>query len=126
MPFGKPEGYLFVDHRASPGIPEEVALKMGLDPRTVKEGAVLEAATLRCVHCPTPSVIIKNPLRTRERGYCSQCDGYVCDSCMVASKMPGYVHRNVEDVIDKVHSGKFEITGTTSLPLLTRKESTDG
>jgi hypothetical protein len=22
-----------------------------------------------------------NPLRTRERAYCSQCDAYLCDGC---------------------------------------------
>lgn len=120
----KPEGYLFVDHRASPGIPADQALRMGLDPNTVKEGAVLEAATMRCAHCP--SVYIKNPLRTRERGYCFSCAGFVCDACQVASKLPGYVHQSAQEVIDKVQSGKFVMSGSTSLPILTPKGTNDG
>lgn len=113
-----------VDHRASPGIPEDIALRMGLDPNTVKEGKVLEAATKRCVHCP--SVYIMNPQRTRERGFCFQCAGFVCDTCQVASKLPGYVHLNCQEVIDKVQSGNFVMTGSTSLPVLMRKDRTDG
>lgn len=120
----KPEGYLFVDHRASPGLPEDIARKMGFDPNQVKEGAVFEAATLRCCHCP--SVFIKNPLRTRERGHCYKCSGYICDACEIASKTSGYVHISAQEVIDKVTSGKYELTGTTSLPTLTRKDSTNG
>ena len=45
------EGYLMVDHRASPGIPEDVARQIGMDPAQVKEGKLLEAATLTCSHC---------------------------------------------------------------------------
>jgi hypothetical protein len=120
----RPEGYLFVDHRASPGIPEAKALAMGLDPKLVKEGKLYEAATLRCVHCP--SVFIKNPRRTRERGHCFKCGGYICDACEAAAKMPGYVHMHEQEVIDKVTSGKYVMTGSTSLPNLIRKESTDG
>lgn len=120
----KPEGYLFVDHRNSPGIPEAAALKMGLDPSAVREGKVYEAATLRCVHCP--SVFIMNPLRTRERGYCPKCNGFICDACVIASKMPEYIHRSGQEVIEKVASGKFVMSGSTSLPVLTRKETSDG
>jgi len=117
----KPEGYLFVDHRASPGMSPDVARNMGLDPKLVGEGTVFEAATQRCCHCP--SVFIKNPLRTRERGHCYKCNGYICDACEIASKSPDYVHRHVNEVIDKVSSGRYAMSGSTSLPILTRTPS---
>ncbi len=115
------EGYLTVDHRASPGIPADAARKMGLDPSLVGEGKLYEAATKKCAHCP--SVFIMNPLRTRERAYCMQCGGaYICDSCNLARSMPDYVHHSAQEIVEKVASGKFIMTGTTSLPVLTRKE----
>lgn len=114
------EGYLFVDHRASPGISEEAALKMGLDPNLVREGKVFEAATLACAHCP--SVVIKNPMRVRERAMCMSCGGaYLCDACAIASKMPDYVHIPRKKMIDMVCDGPYEMSGSTSLPIFTLK-----
>lgn len=31
------EGYVLIDHRASPGIPADLAVALGLDPMLVKE-----------------------------------------------------------------------------------------
>jgi len=59
------EGYLIVDHRASPG--------NALAP----EGQVYETPTVTCSHCG--SVVILSPTRTRPRHYCFKCDHYVCD-----------------------------------------------
>ena len=101
----KPEGYLFVDHRASPGIPEAKAQAMGLDPTTVSEGKVLEAATLTCAHCGT--VVIVNPRRTRERGLCFQCMAYICDSCTALARMPDYVHMPMVKLKELVRAGKL-------------------
>jgi hypothetical protein len=61
------EGYLMIDHRASPGLPE------------VPEGTLFEAALLTCSHCQLS--MIRNPARTRERAYCTGCDHYICDRC---------------------------------------------
>lgn len=61
------EGYFQIDHTASPGNSQ------------VGEGKMFEAATITCEHCQR--VLLRNPLRTRERFYCSHCDGYVCDFC---------------------------------------------
>ena len=72
------EGYLIIDHRASPGLTAEQAMAMGLDPKLMGEGKLMEAATLTCNHCF--SVSIRNPLRTRERGHCRKCDSYICDN----------------------------------------------
>lgn len=53
------EGYLLIDNRAN-------------------HGGVVESATVTCSHCQ--QVVVLNPLRTRERGYCAKCDHYVCDN----------------------------------------------
>lgn len=53
------EGFLMIDDRCS--------------------GAGLqECATITCAHCH--SIVVLNPQRTRERGYCRRCDHYVCDN----------------------------------------------
>jgi hypothetical protein len=71
------EGELLIDHRASPGLTaEDVA---GTDIPVVGKGEVYESAVVTCGHCAC--VVVMNPLRTRERGWCSRCDRYMCDAC---------------------------------------------
>lgn len=111
------EGYLMVDHRASPGIPEDAALQLGLDPKLVASGKLLEAATLTCTHCKCS--VMKNPYRTRERGSCPKCNlKYVCDICAVAMRQPDYNHlpyeKRLDDAINDQH--RLELYGSpTSL-----------
>ena len=50
-------------------------------------GGMQECATLTCSHCQT--ILIVNPLRTRERAYCSSCDHYLCDACGAARAAGG-------------------------------------
>lgn len=93
------EGYLMVDHRASPGLPEDVARKVGYDPRFCQEGKLFEAASLTCSHCK--GVVVKNPLRTRERHNCMKCGGhYICDGCAFEATVSDYVHTPFDKVID--------------------------
>lgn len=92
------EGYLIIDHQASPGLPEDVARASGLDPRLCGEGKVFEAATLTCSHCKAS--VVKNPLRQRERPYCPKCNHYICDFCEAQRLMPGYTHTPFEKIID--------------------------
>ena len=76
------EGYLLIDHRASPGISEEDAARMrsvGSIVPVVGEGKVVELKTKTCVHCGT--AVLMNPARHRDRGRCSKCDDYICDYC---------------------------------------------
>lgn len=95
------KGYLIIDHRASPGLPESLALKLGLDPKQVGEGRYYEADTLTCVHCKT--VQIKNLFRTRERANCSKCgDHYICDLCAAAMRRSDYDHTPYDKLVDKV------------------------
>lgn len=71
------EGYLLMDHRNSPGVSDERSLKAGLPAGSGMGFA--ELSTFTCSHCQV--VVVLNPLRTRERGYCPKCDHYVCDRC---------------------------------------------
>lgn len=99
-------GYLLVDHRASPGLPEDIAIKSGYDPKLTKEGKLFEADTLTCSHCKV--VVIKNPMRTRERGKCPKCGyHYICDLCDFAMHQPDYSHLPYEQVIDLTLEGKL-------------------
>jgi hypothetical protein len=97
------EGYIIVDHRASPGLPEDIARAAGFDPKQCGEGQVYESATLTCSHCGT--AFVKNVFRTRERGYCSKCDHYICDYCDAARREPGYTHMPIDKVADLVDQG---------------------
>ena len=63
---GQREGYLYVDHTASPGIPADLAVQLGLDPHLVREGKIFEAATLTCSHCKGTEM----RGRARERALC--------------------------------------------------------
>ncbi len=102
------EGYLMIDHRGSPGLPEDLARGSGLDPAFCQEGKLFETASLTCSHCKT--VVVKNPLRTRERHYCPKCDHYICDICAFKASQPDYSHFPFEKFADLTIAGK-------SLPL---------
>jgi hypothetical protein len=79
-----------VDHRASPGLPNNPL--MG-------EGTFFEAKTNHCSHCGT--VVIINPLRTRERSFCVSCNKYICDNCGIASKLSGYIHKTYAQQLEE-------------------------
>ena len=79
------EGYYSLDHGGGPGLTEQEARAGGL-PLAAGRG-VFEAPTITCRHCNR--VVILNPNRTRERGYCPKCDAYLCDGCEVARRVTG-------------------------------------
>jgi hypothetical protein len=68
----KEMGYLMVDHRASPGLPEDVARWAGYDPKLVGEGKVYETKTLCCSHCN--ACVVPHPDRIRPRALCMECN----------------------------------------------------
>lgn len=72
------EGYLLIDNRHGPALTPEQAAKTGKDIAGVGNRSVFESATITCAHCH--KIVVLNPQRTRERGYCSRCDHYVCDA----------------------------------------------
>ena len=87
-----------MDHRASPGLPAELALKAGYDPFQCREGKTFEADTQTCSHCK--NVVIMNPERERARGHCVYCNHYICDTCAGAMRHPDYVHIPFAKLVD--------------------------
>jgi len=89
----KHEGYIMVDHRDSPGIsddfihktsqvlPADACLPLGAG------RSLFEAPTISCSHCQ--AMVIINPLRNRERGYCTGCGRYICDICTERRRIDG-------------------------------------
>lgn len=74
------EGYFLLENRHAPA-PDSAALASATGKAIVAPGvSVFEAATITCCHCNT--TFIKNPDRTRPRGYCPKCDDYQCDLCV--------------------------------------------
>jgi len=81
------EGYLEIDHRESPGFTPEEAARAGRGTIPVPKNTRLQSATYNCCGCER--MIVKNPLRERERNYCRQCDRYMCDNCSLSLKLTG-------------------------------------
>lgn len=71
------EGYILIDHRNSPGVPDAIMVPQGLIPGAGK--GLFESATYTCPYCER--VVILNPDRSRARAYDRKTDHYICDSC---------------------------------------------
>lgn len=71
------EGYLMLDHRQTDAVPDDVMRSCGLPVGSGK--GLYECPSFTCNHCQR--VVVMNPNRQQERGYCKKCDHYVCDSC---------------------------------------------
>ena len=111
------EGYLMVDHRASPGLPVDVALAAGYDPSAVAEGKLFESVTLTCAHCKV--VVVKNTARVRPRASCLKCGGhYICDGCNWQMSLADYSHLPYDKFVDLTVDGKLG----TLMELLTLNE----
>jgi hypothetical protein len=95
------EGYLMLDHRASPGLKPEEAVALGYGPAAAGE-KLYEAKTNHCSHCGT--VVIMNPMRTRDRCLCFHCNKYICDNCGIQMKMPNYVHKTYTQQLEEGHT----------------------
>jgi hypothetical protein len=122
MPFLKTslDGEVMVDHTASPGLTPAQARQLGYPAELVGEGKKMHAPTLGCPHCG--SAVMLNPMRTRERAHCYQCNKYICDICDGVRHEPGYVHRTIEEIAALLTSGKWRMLGTMSKPLFVAKE----
>lgn len=111
----KNEGYLLIDHRASPGITADFIRQCGHNPAdfpVVGEGQVYEAATKTCSHCQ--KVVIMSPTRKRERATCHKCGRYICDSCSGALFQTGEC-RMVRATLDRLQekiARQEQATGT--------------
>lgn len=91
------EGYLMLDNRASP-VPDAVVHNAGL-PAGAGRG-FFEAPTYTCSHCQR--VVVLNPLRNRERAYCTGCDHYICDGCGTVRAALGGRCRTFKQLVDEV------------------------
>jgi hypothetical protein len=103
----KREGYVIIDHTNSPGLPAEIAIRNGLDPKYTGAGKKYEAATQTCNHCK--GVVLINKLRTRPRAHCPKCNGYICDGCAYETTLPLYVHTPFEKKIDIALAGQANL-----------------
>ena len=91
------EGYLSIDDRAS-------------------GGQHAEFSTLTCRHCQ--QVLIKNPLRTRERAFCRKCNHYLCDRCGVVLAQT-QVCRNIKQIIEDAQETAARSIQSTSIIIAT-------
>ncbi len=80
------EGYLLIDHRESPGLPNR--------------SRMFEGSFVSCSHCQ--ATVILNRDRTRERAYCRSCDHYICDTCANVAATTSTPHRSFKQIIDEV------------------------
>lgn len=93
------EGWLMIDNRNSPGVPDQVMHRVSPELPPGSGRGLLETATVSCSHCQKQVII--RPDRERERAYCRSCDHYICDECAVILRVTG-VHRAFAQVIDDV------------------------
>lgn len=70
------EGYMLIDNRNAP-VDDATMVAMGYAPGAGR--GLYESATYTCSHCNY--VVVIEPKRTRERGYCRKCDQRICDAC---------------------------------------------
>jgi hypothetical protein len=94
------EGYFLLDHRMSPGLNDAQTTAAGL-PLGSGRGT-FEAPTVTCSHCQKGIVI--NPLRNRDRAYCSKCDHYICDNpCGLDYRISGGTCRSYARLISELY-----------------------
>jgi hypothetical protein len=100
------EGYVLIDNRNSPGVPDEVVVSQGLKPGAGR--GLFESASITCSHCE--AIVVLNPDRSRSRGYCPKCDHYVCDACEAIRALSGgecYPYKaRVEDAREALLKGE--------------------
>ena len=91
------EGYLLLDHRASPGVIGDAHFL------PVGEGQKLECPTYTCSHCGT--IVIVNPNRVRVRAWCAGCDHRICDRCDMLKRANGGVCKTLKQTLDELQEG---------------------
>lgn len=98
------EGEITIDHRNSPGVPDELVFSAGL-PIGAGRG-LFEAATYTCGHCQ--AVVVMNPSRTRERCICHGCQHVICDACAI-QKAKTLECRPFEKLVDEILSAAIAV-----------------
>jgi hypothetical protein len=91
------EGYLMIDNRAAyMPVPDKDLHENNLPPEAGR--GLFETSTYTCSHCE--SIVVMNPMRTREREYCRGCDSYICDGCGYEKKQ-GKPCKTMKQIIDE-------------------------
>lgn len=91
------EGHMLIDNRQSQGIDDATMVAMGY-PVGAGRG-LYESATYTCSHCH--AVVVIEPKRTRERGYCRGCSRQICDGCNKV-KAKTFECNSMQKIIDDV------------------------
>lgn len=101
------EGYLIIDHTASPGTGNLAASRDVSAKKVpiVPEGTRLEASIITCAHCQCG--VILNPQRSHEREWCWGCNHYLCDNCGLVRKVDGMC-RSFRVLLDKLQEKLFK------------------
>ena len=66
-----------IDNSNNAGVDDAVMVAMGYPVGAGK--GLYESATYTCSHCN--AIVVIEPKRTRERGFCRKCNSRVCDAC---------------------------------------------
>ncbi len=106
------EGYMLVDNRNTPGIDDATMVAMGY-PVGAGRG-LYESATYTCSHCN--AVVVMEPLRTRERGYCRKCSQRVCDGCATVMAKT-FECRPMTQIVDEILEATVRQNASTTILL---------
>lgn len=107
------EGYLLIDHRNSPGVPDAVMVAQGLPEGSGRKDRIFESATFTCADCQ--AVVVMNPKRDRPRGYCPKCNHYICDACDTVRVLNGGACNNFQDRVDRELNNLAKIPRTSEV-----------
>ncbi len=114
------EGYLVIDHRASPGTNWEP----GSGFPSVPEGQLFETRTLSCPHCGC--CVVVNMDRTRQRPHCHSCDHYICDICAIEYKVSGVCRTYIERALGVLRKTMVSVPAAPDGAAFPRRSTTGG
>ena len=83
------ENYLLLDHRDSPGVPDDAMQRMSPGLPSGAGHGKFEAAAYTCSHCQRGILVNPAPMRAREVPYCRSCDHYICSQCKLILTLTG-------------------------------------
>lgn len=110
------EGYIYVDNRNAP-VDDATMVAAGY-PVGAGRG-MYESATYTCSHCNR--VVVIEPKRTRERGYCRKCSQRICDPCNEL-KAKNFECITVKEIIDHVQESAERQADVSSIILPWEKQ----
>lgn len=94
------EGYLLIDHRGSPGVPDELMVPQGYIPGAGH--GKFESATFTCPYCEF--VVVLNPDRSRPRNFDKKTQHLICDGCEHKIKVLGLDLKPMKQIADELRN----------------------